>query len=173
MLEKHICRHVQDCLKSGNQYSCLKCTFETSDQKMVFEHLKIHQRQAVEEEIALSKQEDKKSAKMNLPKIPFATSEIHQKCNLAALQQQSTELLKQNPTAFVTNSLAFQLTLQQLFKNGFPVMTNSSTVSSTVSSTFSSTVSSTTHPLNSSPKTMDLTDEENEHKLSSLFQESS
>uniref|UniRef100_A0AC34R4R2 C2H2-type domain-containing protein n=2 Tax=Panagrolaimus sp. JU765 TaxID=591449 RepID=A0AC34R4R2_9BILA len=163
MLEKHICRHVQDCLKSGNQYSCLKCTFETTDQDMVFDHLKLHQREAVEEEIALSKQ-GKKLSKL---RCSYTTSESKQNCNLAAihqhyLMQQSTEMLQQDQEAFATKSLAFQLALQQLFKNGFPIMTNPSMLASTISD-----------PLSAAMKTMDLMDDETESRPPSLYQESS
>jgi hypothetical protein len=55
MLEKHICRHVQDCLKNGKTYTCLKCNHESDNQKSMYEHLREHQLQAVEEQIKASK----------------------------------------------------------------------------------------------------------------------
>ena len=43
MLDKHINRHVADCTKNGHRYDCPLCQFSTTDQRLMFEHLRDHQ----------------------------------------------------------------------------------------------------------------------------------
>lgn len=80
MLEKHIFRHVQDCLKSGNQYSCLKCNYITVDNKEIFEHLKRHQQEVVESLISSKTDSESTTAspkmiqKTSLPSSPSSST---------------------------------------------------------------------------------------------------
>ncbi|KAE9551825.1 hypothetical protein FO519_004957 [Halicephalobus sp. NKZ332] len=117
---------VQDCLKNGNQYSCLKCNFDTFDHKTMFEHLRVHQRQAVEEEIGAAKAEEPTSS-LGLKKSPpgspgSSVSEPKIKCGFCSHSADNlAELQKHKMLTHgigTGNQLALQLAWQQFLLNG-------------------------------------------------------
>jgi hypothetical protein len=101
MLEKHICRHVQDCFKNGKTYVCLKCNHESDNQKSMYEHLREHQLRAVEEEIKASKRAAGISEDIEQPSPTIiataSTSGITKiKCNFCSHQSDNELELQQH-----------------------------------------------------------------------------
>ena len=133
---------VQDCLKNGNQYSCLKCNFDTFDHKTMFDHLRVHQRQAAEEEMRAAKAEEPTSSsslKKSPPSSPgTSTSEPkpkfgfcgHPSDTLAEIQKH--KILTQG--LGTGNQLALQLAWQQFLLSGNISLNNAFSLSSGMNS---------------------------------------